>query len=142
LVAGAAAAAPADDPADKAAAQKLVGTWRLTAHSKATGEEMAARTVTVEFTRDGKMVVRHVPKPKDNGAAPIVLKGTYKLAKGKIDYTIGDGQGLERGEVLTIDKLTDEVLATTDPEGIKEEFKKVRKGGEQGKADEKKPKPR
>ena len=142
LIVSVASAAPADDPKDKAAAQKLVGTWQLTANSRSTPEDLAAKTVTVEFTKDGKIVVRHVPKPKDNGAAPIVLKGTYKLEKSKIDYKIDDGAGRERAEILTITRLTDDELATTDPEGVKEEFKKVKKDEKKAKANEKEPNPR
>jgi uncharacterized protein (TIGR03066 family) len=128
LLACAAAAAPADDPKDKTNAEKLVGTWKLVASSQGASEDV---TFIVGFTKDGKMTLRIEPKEKD--AEAIVLKGTYKLDKDKIDYTMDNGAGGQKKEILTIKTLTADDLVTVDPDGIKEEFKRVKE-----KKDEKK----
>ena len=124
-------ASPADDPKDKDKIDtgKLVGTWKLVAGA----DEVKDYTFFVEFTKDGKMNLRLEPKEKDGKT--VTLKGTYKLDKDKIDYTMDTGTGGMKKEILTIKKLTDEDLVTVDPDGIKEEFKRVK---EEKKDDKKK----
>jgi uncharacterized protein (TIGR03066 family) len=122
-----AAQAPKDKP--KTTAEKLVGTWELVKDSKGNVEA----TVLVEFTKDGKMTVKHTPKEK--GAKTTTLNGKFKAEGEKIDYTIDDGAGGTRGEILTIKKLTDDELVTVDPEGVQEDFKRAK---EKEKKDEKK----
>jgi len=123
------AAAPEPKAKEKTTAEKLVGTWELTRNSKGNPE---GATVYVEFTKDAKMTVKYVPKDKD--AVTIVLSGKFKADGDKIDYTIEDGAGGTRGEVLTIKKLTADELITVDPDDIREEFKRVKE-----KKEEKKP---
>ena len=49
-----------------------------------------------------------------------------RVEKDKIDYSLDDGMGGTKQEVLTIQKLTDDELVTVDPDGVKEEFKRVK----------------
>lgn len=118
-------------PKDKQkTAEKLVGTWELVKNSKGAIEGV---TVHVEFTKDGKMAVKYTPKEKD--AATTTLNGKFKADGEKIDYTIDDGSGGTRGEVLTIKKLTDDELVTVDPDNIQEEFKRVKEKKDEKKKD-------
>lgn len=103
---------------DKTNAEKLVGKWKLTKTDIKVGDDFAA---TVEYTKDGKMIISI--EVGDNKAE---MKGTYKLDKDKIDYKVTLPNGEDKTEILTIKKLTDDELVTTDPEGIKEEFKRVK----------------
>jgi uncharacterized protein (TIGR03066 family) len=127
------AAAPAADPKEKTNADKIVGTWTLVKSDNGTPEGVR---FLVEWTKEGKMTLRIEPKAKD--AEPVVLKGTYKVNGDKLDYTIDDGTGGTRQEVLTIKKLTDEELVTVDPKEIKEEFKRVKPDKKDDKKPEKK----
>jgi len=87
-------------------------------------------TFLVTFSDKGEMTLKVEPKDKD--AEAITLKGKYKLVdadkKGeeKIDYEMDNGTGGTKKEVLKIKKLTDDELVTTDPDDIKEEFKRVK----------------
>lgn len=117
----AASAAPVPQGKEKSTAEKLAGKWELVRNSQGNDEGV---TAVVEFTKDGKITVTFTPKEK--GAETIVLKGTFKVLEGgKIDYTLDLGDDGKKQEVLTINKLTDDELVTTDPDGIKEEFKRV-----------------
>jgi len=117
----AASAAPVPQGKEKSTAEKLAGKWELVRSSQGTPEGV---TAVVEFTKDGKMTVTFTPKEK--GAETIVLKGKFKVVEEKkIDYTLDTGDGGTKQEVLTINKLTDDELVTTDPDGIKEEFKRL-----------------
>jgi uncharacterized protein (TIGR03066 family) len=122
-------AAPVPKDKQKTTAEKLIGTWELVKNSKGNLEGV---TVYVEFTKDGKMAVKYAPKEKD--AQMTILNGKFKAEGEKIDYTIEDGAGGMRGEILTIKKLTDDELITVDPDNIQEDFKRVKE-----KKDEKKP---
>ena len=110
-------------------AKLIVGKWEAT---KADAGTIPVGTI-VEFTKDGKMTVKHTPKEK--GAKTTTLNGKFKAEGEKIDYTIDDGAGGTRGEILTIKKLTDDELVTVDPEGVQEDFKRAK---EKEKKDEKK----
>ena len=124
------APAPIPKDAPKTTAEKLVGTWELVKNSNGNIDGV---TVYVEFTKDGKMAVKYAPKEK--GTEATSLKGKYKVVEGeKIDYTIDDGMGGTRTEILTIKKLTDDELVTVDPDKIQEDFKRVKE-----QKDEKKP---
>lgn len=115
----AAAAAPADDPKDKSNAEKAVGQWKLVASSNGLPDGV---TFVVCFTKDGVMTLR----VEQAGGGAMTLKGKYKVEKDKIDYSLDDGMGGTKQEVLTIKKLTDDELVTVDPDGVKEEFKRVK----------------
>jgi uncharacterized protein (TIGR03066 family) len=111
------AAAVAQDK-EKSNAEKLVGKWKLT---QTTGDFPKDGTAVVEYTKDGKMTITITI-----GDNTIEMKGKYKLDKDKIDYTVKLPNGEDKTEILTIKKLTDDELVTTDPEDIKEEFKRVK----------------
>jgi len=114
-------------PKDKTVAEKLVGTWKLVKSSQGAPEDV---TFFVTFGEKGEMTLKIEPKDKD--ADPVTLKGKYKLVDGdkkgeeKIDYEMDNGTGGKKQEVLKIKKLTDDELVTTDPDDIKEEFKRVK----------------
>jgi uncharacterized protein (TIGR03066 family) len=114
-------------PKEKTVAEKLVGTWKLVKSSQGTPEDV---TFLVTFGEKGEMTLKIEPKDKD--ADPVTLKGKYKLVDGdkkgeeKIDYEMDNGTGGKKQEVLKIKKLTDDELVTTDPDDIKEEFKRVK----------------
>jgi uncharacterized protein (TIGR03066 family) len=115
-------AAPVPQDKRKTTSEKLVGTWELVKNSNGNIDGV---TVYVELSKDGKMAVKYAPKEK--GAETTTLKGKYKVVEGdKIDYTIDDGMGGTRTEVLTIKKLTDDELVTVDPDKIQEDFKRVK----------------
>ena len=127
----AASAAPVPQGKEKSTAEKLAGRWELVRSSQGTPEGL---TALVEFTKDGKMTVTFTPKEK--GAETIVLKGKFKVVEEKkIDYTLDTGEGGMKQEVLTINKLTDDELVTTDPDGIKEEFKRLAEKKDEKKKD-------
>jgi uncharacterized protein (TIGR03066 family) len=52
--------------------------------------------------------------------------GTYKVEGEKIDYTLTTQQGTKKQEILTIKKLAENELVTTDPDDIKEEFERAK----------------
>ena len=55
------------------------------------------------------------------------FEGKYKVLDGeKIDYEMSQPSGETKQEVLKIKKLTDDELDTEDPDGIKDEFKRVK----------------
>lgn len=112
---------------EKSNAEKLVGKWKLTNTDAKVPDGFAA---TVEYTKDGKMIIRI-----EVGDNKVEMKGTYKLDKDKIDYKVTLPNGDDKTEILTIKKLTDDELVTTDPDGIKEEFKRAK---DEKKKDEKK----
>jgi uncharacterized protein (TIGR03066 family) len=117
-----ATAAVPDDPPKKKPAELLVGEWKLVESSNGTPDDV---TFFVTFTKEGEMTLRI--EPKDKTQQTVTLKGKYKL-KGddKIDYEMDDGSGGKKTEVLTIKKLTEDDLVTTDPEDVKETFKRVK----------------
>jgi uncharacterized protein (TIGR03066 family) len=118
-ICGVVSAAPA--PKDKTTGQKLVGKWQLVKSDQPLPE---AVTYFIEFTKDGKLSLTIVPKNKD--AVSTAMKGTYKLDDEKIDYTLELANGGQKTEILTIKKLTETDLVTTDPDNIKEEFERVK----------------
>jgi uncharacterized protein (TIGR03066 family) len=110
----------AEESKAKPAAELIVGQWRLTKSD----EVPDGVTVTVEFSKDGNMTVRF---EKKDDRESVTLKGTYKAEKDKIEYSLDDGDGGQKRELLVITKLTADTLATKDPKGVKEEFTRVKK---------------
>jgi uncharacterized protein (TIGR03066 family) len=117
-VAGNATPVPQEKEKEKPNPEKLVGKWKLT---KTSGEFPKDGGAVVEYTKDGKMTITLTV-----GDNTIEMKGKYKLDKHKIDYTVKLPNGEDKSEILTIKKLTDGELVTTDPEDIKEEFERVK----------------
>jgi uncharacterized protein (TIGR03066 family) len=105
----------ADDPTPKT--PTLTGTWVLVKGSADLPKDVS---FVVAFSRDGEMVLRFdTGDPKQD----TVHKGKYKLAAGKLAYTITTGSG-ERSETLTVKKLTATELVVVDPDGKREEFRR------------------
>jgi uncharacterized protein (TIGR03066 family) len=116
LCACAASAAPI--PKERADAEKVVGTWRMTlgAHGQTDAN------LELDFYQSGKMVIRQV---LSNGRVS-VYEGTYRLVGNELPYDVKQG-GAVKKETLTVKKLTDTELIVVDPDGLKEEFVRVRK---------------
>lgn len=116
----------ADTPKEKETTQadKVVGKWRIT---KSGGNEVNG--TSVEFTKDGKMTIS-----MGDGDEKQEFKGTYKVTKEGIDYTVMIGE-MKKTEVLKIKKLEEKNMTTEDPDGQVEEFERI----EEKKKEEKKP---
>ena len=113
-----AAPVPQDKDKEKSNAEKLIGKWKL---SNTSGDFPKDGTAIVEYTKDGKMTITITI-----GDNSVEMKGKYKLDKDKIDYTVKLPNGEDKTEILTIKKLTEDELVTTDPDDIKEEFKRAK----------------
>jgi uncharacterized protein (TIGR03066 family) len=119
-------AAPVPKPKEKTEAEKIVGTWKMV---KRGGEEA---NLEVEFTKDGKLILR---RPQPGGPAVTDETGKYKVADGKMEYTLSRPGGAERTGTDTIKKLTDDELVLVDAQDVEEEFTRVK---EEKKKEEKK----
>ena len=92
----------------KGNADKIVGTWEVTKPGKGTPPG-----ATVEFTKDGKMIMT---------ATGVKMEGQYKVEGDKITATMKLGE-VEKKESLKIKSLTDTALVTEDEKGDVDEFK-------------------
>jgi uncharacterized protein (TIGR03066 family) len=110
-------AAPVPKPKEKTEAERIVGTWKMV---KRGGEEA---NLEVEFTKDGKIILR---RPQPNGPAVVDETGKYKVADGKLEYTLSRDGGPERTGTDVIKKLTDDELVLVDKDDITEEFTRVK----------------
>jgi uncharacterized protein (TIGR03066 family) len=109
-------AEPIKKPKEKTTVEKVVGKWKLT---KANGTE--TNDVFVEFDKDGKMTI-------SMGAGDCIQKYSGKYTVGKdesIDYEVSIGDA-KKSEILKIKKLTEEEMKTEDPDGVLEEFERVK----------------
>ncbi|HEX5272540.1 MAG TPA: TIGR03066 family protein [Gemmataceae bacterium] len=91
---------------------KIVGVWEVTK------SDNAPPGATVEFTKDGKMIVTI----KD-GDKTIKVEGTYTIEKDSITSNL-KVDDKEMKETVTITKLTDKELVVKDAKGKVDEFKK------------------
>ncbi len=124
------ASAPIPKDAPKTTAEKLIGTWEIV---KVSGEKPKGVKYVVEFAKDGKMTLKVTPEEGEK----MTLKGKYKVLEGdKIDYEMEQPDGSKKQEVLSIKRLTDDELVTEDPDGIKEEFKRVKEKKKEEKKDD------
>jgi uncharacterized protein (TIGR03066 family) len=114
-------------PKERVEAEKLVGTWRMTLGAMGQTDT----NLVLEFHQGGKMVIRQV---FPNGQTS-TYEGTYRVVGNELPYDVKQG-GRRKAETLTIKKLTAEELIVVDPDGLKEEFARVKK--EEPKKDEKK----
>jgi len=114
-----------DKGKDKIDKSKLVGTWKLTKTDSPKPPPKDA-TITVEFTKDGKVTVAFSIKDKELGK----LTGTYKVEGDKLSTTMKDPQDdKEKTDVVTIKELTDKKFVTTEKKGDKletTEFEKTK----------------
>jgi uncharacterized protein (TIGR03066 family) len=104
---------------DKIDGKKLVGKW-------APKEEKKGPAMTIEFLKDGKIALA-----AEFGGKAEKMDGSYKLDGDKLEVTMKFG-GEEKKETLTVKKLTDTELETTDSKGKTDSFTRVeeKKGGE------------
>src|SRR5438046_2135533 len=96
---------------EKIDGKKLVGKW--------TPAEKKEK-VNIEDTKDNKLRLA-----VDVAGKVEKLEGTYKLDANKLTVAINFG-GKEQKEEMTVNKLTDDELETTDSKGKKETLKKVK----------------
>jgi uncharacterized protein (TIGR03066 family) len=133
-VVGSAIAAPPPPKVQKKKNEDLiVGTWEMV---KSTSGVPTGVVYQIEFTKDGKMFFRIV----QGGNARLSYEARYKLE--------GDGQdrmpyesitpGFDHKETSKIVKLTEDEFAIEDPQGIVEEFKRVKPEQKDEKKEEKK----
>jgi uncharacterized protein (TIGR03066 family) len=90
---------------------KLVGVWEITK------SEDLPKGSTVEFTKDGKLLLQV------KAAEVVKLDGKYTIEGDKINITVVV-EGKEEKDILTVTKLTDTELVTTDSKNKIDEFKK------------------
>jgi uncharacterized protein (TIGR03066 family) len=114
LVLALAGAAFAEEKKDdkKSNKDKLVGVWEVT---KGEGAPAGA---TVEFTKDGKMLMNFKVNDKE-----VKIEGTYSV-DGESIKTSFKVEDKEIKETSKIKKLTDKELVIEDEKGKTEEFKK------------------
>lgn len=108
-------------PKERADAEKVVGMWKRVRSSNSPGGIMV--DLTLELAQGGKMTIRQ----SSNGGPVVVYDGEYKVMKDQIPYTmkLPNGRG-EKKETLTIKKLTETELQVVDPDGIQEDFERVK----------------
>jgi uncharacterized protein (TIGR03066 family) len=132
-----AAPVPKDDKKDdkKSLEDKLIGKWKMV---KASGEAVEFDFFIV-YKKGGEMEFH-----RGSGDEAEVSKGKFKTIDpdkdnklGTIDWTVNEG-GNERGEVSKINELTEDKLTFTDPEGVKEEFERVKEKKKEEKKEDKK----
>lgn len=115
------AATAAPVPKERAEAEKVVGTWKLVRSSNS--PDGLTVDLTLELTPGGKLVIR-----QSSGKGPVaVYEGEYKVVKDQIPYVVKYGNGApDKKETLTIKKLTETELHVVDPDGIQEDFERVK----------------
>jgi uncharacterized protein (TIGR03066 family) len=121
------AAPAAPVPKERADAEKVVGTWRMTLGAQGQTDI----NLEIVFEQGGKMTIRQV---FTNGQISLYV-GTYRVVGNELPYEVKQGTRVKK-ETLTIKKLTADELIIVDPDGLKEEFVRVKK--EEPKKDEKK----
>src|SRR5262245_33519683 len=105
-------------PKERAEAEKVVGTWKMTLDSRGNSDV----NLEIEFQQGGKMTIRQV---FTNGQASVFV-GTYSVVGNELPYEVKQGTRVKK-ETLTIKKLTANELIIVDPAGLKEEFVRVKK---------------
>jgi len=115
-------------PKERADAEKIVGTWKMTLDSRGGADT----NLEIEFQQGGKMTIRQV---LSNGQSSVYV-GTYRVVGNELPYEVKQGTRV-KAETLTIKKLTADELVIVDPDGLKEEFSRLKKMPEP-KKDEKK----
>jgi uncharacterized protein (TIGR03066 family) len=115
-------------PKERAEADKVVGTWKLVkSTSKPDG---LAVSLTMQLTADGKLVLEQT----NSDGRTFTYEGDYRVAKNELPYSVKYPDGTVKKETLTIKKITETELIVVDPDGIQEDFERVK-----AKKEEKKP---
>jgi uncharacterized protein (TIGR03066 family) len=137
FVAGLFGAATAAPPPPKVAKKKnedlIVGTWEMV---KSTNGLPTGATNQIEFTKDGKMFFRVVQGENSR----LSYEARYKLEGDNQDRMPYESitPGFDHKETSKIVKLTEDEFAIEDPEGVVEEFKRVKAEKKDEKKEEKK----
>lgn len=105
-------------PKERVDAEKIVGTWRMTLGAQGQTDVH----LELDFYQSGKMVIRQV---LTNGRMS-VYEGSYRLIGNELPYDVKQGTFTKK-ETLTVKKLTETELIVVDPDGLKEEFMRVKK---------------
>lgn len=124
------AAPAAPVPKERAEAEKVVGIWKLMKSSREPNGPVT--DLLLELTQGGKLIIRQT----DSGQTA-VYEGEYKMLKDEIPYSVKYPGGGEKKETLKIKKLTETELVVVDPEGIQEDFVRVKPAKGKDKKDEK-----
>jgi uncharacterized protein (TIGR03066 family) len=95
-------------------AKKLVGVWEITNNKE------APPGATIEFTRDGKLMMRAKVGEKE-----LKFDGTYELKDQTIVSKVSFA-GKTKTESNKIKKLTEKELVIVDEQGKVEEYKRVK----------------
>ena len=111
VAAGASAQEAKEGKKDTVDAKKLIGKWE---------PKDKKDNVTLEFTKDGKLLLSVEAGGKTNK-----LEGTYKLDGNKLTVVL-KFMDQEMKEEVTVSKLTDDEMETTDSKGKKETMKRVK----------------
>jgi uncharacterized protein (TIGR03066 family) len=113
------AAAPV--PKERAEAEKVIGTWKLVKSSKASPPGITV-ALEMDLTQNGKVILRQ----SMNGGPIVIYEGEYTVNKSELPYSIKYPGGGIKKETLTIKKLTDNEMFLVDPDGIQEDFERVK----------------
>jgi len=108
-------------PKERAEAEKVIGTWKLVKSSKESPPGISIN-LDMELTQGGKVILRQ----SVNGGAIVVYEGEYTVNKSELPYSIKYPGGGIKKETLTIKKLTDNEMFLVDPDGIQEDFERVK----------------
>lgn len=105
-------------PKERREAERIVGTWKMTLGAH--GETDV--NLELDFFQSGRMVIRQ--RMPDGRLA--VYEGVYSVIGDQLPYDVRQGAS-QKKETLTITKLTDTELIVVDPDGLKEEFVRLKK---------------
>jgi uncharacterized protein (TIGR03066 family) len=118
LLLGACAASAAPIPKERVEAERVVGTWKMTLGAQGQTDV----NLEIEFQQGGKMTIRQAFP----GGQTSVYVGSYRVIGNELPYEVRQN-GRVKKETLTIKKLTADELIIVDPDGLKEEFVRVKK---------------
>jgi uncharacterized protein (TIGR03066 family) len=109
-------AADKDKDKTKKNSELIVGKW--------SPDGPAAKGVTIEFTKDGKVKISI-----DAGGKAIAISGTYKFPDDKtIEMTMEDpfGKGEKKSQKITVKSISGTEMVIVNPEGKEEKMKAVK----------------
>jgi len=111
----------------------IVGTWALVKTSQG---DLDGTVLHLEFTKEGKMIMRRV----EGKEKTLVYEAKYKVEGEKEDKLPYESitEGVDKKETLKIKKMTEDEMVFEDDDGIVEEFKRVKDEKKEEKKDEKK----
>jgi len=116
-----AAVGVAKESKEKIDKDKLVGTWTFVKTDSKDAPPPGA-TMTVEFTKDGKVTVTFTLKEKSSKSS-----GTYKVEGNQLTTTMKGRGGKDKTDKVTITTLTDKKLVTTETNDGKTETTEFKK---------------